>query len=77
MTLTFKKTGRGFAIATFTDTYGKKCSLQESSLATKPCVWLGVGNNRMHLTQEMAAELLGSLAEFVATGTLPYPFKPA
>ncbi len=35
-------TGRGFAIGEFDDLYGAKCSIQESSLADKPAIWLGV-----------------------------------
>jgi hypothetical protein len=36
------KTERGFAISEFTDRYGAKCSLQESSLATENAIWFGV-----------------------------------
>lgn len=36
------KTNRGFAICEFTDRYGKKCSVQKSSLATEDAIWLGV-----------------------------------
>ena len=35
-------TGRGFVIGEFEDLYGVKCSIQESSLADKPALWLGV-----------------------------------
>lgn len=35
-------TERGFALLNFTDLYGKKCSLQESSLATTDAIWFGV-----------------------------------
>lgn len=90
-----KQTGRGFSIAEFTDRYGVKCSIQESSLATEAAIWLGCNdsnpvhlvpgrgwqpvdmpdeysaNTRMHLTQEMVAELLPLLAHFVETGELP------
>ncbi len=34
-------TGRGFARGNFTDRNGVECSLQESSLATERCIWLG------------------------------------
>ncbi len=33
---------RGFLRGEFVDRYGAKCSLQESSLATEACIWLGV-----------------------------------
>lgn len=68
---------RGFMLGEFNDKYNQNCSLQESSAADEHCVWLGVNDgtsdlgSRMHLTQEMAADLLGPLAHFVATGVLP------
>ena len=37
----FTAANRGFLVAEFTDQNGVKCSLQESSLATEACVWLG------------------------------------
>lgn len=38
----FRKTERGFTVANFEDQYGKQCSIQESSLATDRCIWLGI-----------------------------------
>lgn len=35
-------TNRGFVIGEFEDLYGAKCSIQESSLADKSALWLGV-----------------------------------
>lgn len=64
-------TERGFARYEFADHYGAPCSLQKSSLATRDCVWLGAGDGRMHLTQEMVAALLPALMHFAATGELP------
>lgn len=73
---------RNFAYAEFEDRYKQKCSIQKSSLATEDCIWLGVGilvelggtgeeiMGRMHLTQEMAAELIPILQRFVNTGEL-------
>lgn len=63
-------TERGFAIVEFTDRYKFSCSLQKSSLATEDCIWLGVEDNRMHLTQSMVAELLPYLLSFVLNGEL-------
>lgn len=40
--LKFRPTNRGFMQGKFIDLYGAKCSLQESSLATQACIWLGV-----------------------------------
>jgi len=34
-------TNRGFHVVAFLDRNGEECSLQESSLATEHCVWLG------------------------------------
>ncbi len=72
------KTNRGFASGEFEDKYGSKCSIQESSIATEACIWLGVDehfnskvNARMHLTTEMVEELIPVLQHFVKTGYLP------
>jgi hypothetical protein len=76
-----RMTERGFMRGDFVDRYGEKCSIQESSLATEPCIWLGQNEGthhhvtgscsaRMHLTQEMAAELIPLLQRFVAQGGL-------
>ena len=37
-----KKTSRGYNIIEFTDRYGEKCSIQDSSLATEAAIWFGV-----------------------------------
>ena len=37
-----KKTNRGFSLISFTDRYGAKCSLQDSSLATEAALWFGI-----------------------------------
>lgn len=34
-------TGRGFGFFEFTDSYGAECSIQESSSAEEPKIWLG------------------------------------
>ena len=41
-TLKKTKTSRGFGLFKFKDKYGVSCSLQDSSLATEPAIWLGV-----------------------------------
>lgn len=83
----FTKTDRGFTRGEFKDTYGCECSIQQSSIATADCLWLGCDeilrapgfdpiNSRMHLTREMAAELIPPLQHFVETGALePSPKK--
>lgn len=35
-------TERGFIVGYFNDIYGAECSIQESSLADKPAIWLGI-----------------------------------
>jgi hypothetical protein len=70
--LDLKLTERGFAIAEFTDFYGEPCSIQKSSFATKDLIWLGIGANRMHLTQATVADLLLLLHRFVETGELDW-----
>lgn len=54
----------------FLDRDGETCSLQKSSLATDVCIWLGCAPNRMHLTQQMVADMLPLLQRFVETGEL-------
>jgi hypothetical protein len=72
---------RGFLKGAFKDRYGASCSIQKSSLATEDCIWLGADeiseapgvepfNTRMHLTRDMAAELIPLLQHFVDTGEL-------
>jgi hypothetical protein len=72
-------TERGFQVAKFTDLYGSECSIQESSLAFPPAIWLGVDQHyyegaittgRMHLTLDMVKALLPLLQNFVATDEL-------
>lgn len=77
----FGRTERGFEIGRFNDEYGEACSIQKSSLAYPDCIWLGAReildvpeggslNRRMHLTREMASELIEVLQRFVDTGRL-------
>ena len=75
----FKQTKRGQLRADFQDRYGALCSIQESSIPGEDCVWLGVDVNfegeelrhgRMHLTQELARQLLPVLRHFARRGSL-------
>ena len=72
--LNFTPTTRGFLVAIFVDRYQNLCSIQESSLATENCIWLGLdapdAGARMHLTQDMARELAEALVRFADTGNL-------
>ena len=76
-----KPTERGFMRGEFVDRFGAKCSIQKSSMATEDCIWLGCdheivdqhGNQcgaRMHLTREMAMDLVTHLQHFIETGDL-------
>lgn len=77
--------GRGLFGAKFADTYGAACSIQDSSSAMEPGLWLGCDEGmhhfageclaRMHLSQEMAAALVPLLQHFVKHGRLPRPGK--
>lgn len=39
-----EETERGFLKGDFEDRYGHSCSIQESSLATEDCIWLGIND---------------------------------
>ena len=75
-------TQRGFLRGDFRDYNGDPCSIQESSVATEPLLWLGQNSGthrgeeslaRTHLTQGMAAALVPLLQRFVETGRLDEP----
>jgi hypothetical protein len=77
-----KLTERGFQLMEFRDRYDAKCSVQKSSIMGEHCIWLGCEHEtfdqhgspcgaRMHVTQELAAQLIPILQHFVDTGELP------
>ena len=41
------KTNRGFSISSFKDSYGHMCSIQKSSSASEPKIWLGIDNAKI------------------------------
>lgn len=41
------QTGRGFNVYKFKDSYGESCSLQMSSSAMEPKIWLGTDNPKL------------------------------
>jgi hypothetical protein len=45
--MNLEKNQRGFENGKFTDLYGKKCSIQKSSLATDDAIWLGIENPKL------------------------------
>jgi hypothetical protein len=79
--LKVERTDRGFIRYEFTDRYGERCSLQMSSLAEEPAIWLGQNEPtkhhttgdltcRMHLTQDDARWLAIMLRHFADSGEL-------
>jgi len=58
------QTNRGFEILKFTDRYGEKCSLQESSLASEAAIWLGV--------DVATPQIMASQTPEGGTGWVPY-----
>lgn len=75
----FEQTKKGQLRAEFRDRYGALCSIQESSIPGEECVWLGVDvtiegeelrNGRMHLTQDLARQLIPVLRHFARRGSL-------
>ena len=63
-------------VAFFNDFNGQDCSIQKSSLAREECIWLGVRDQRMHLTKEMVEELMPYLRRFIRTGEISDAFVP-
>lgn len=77
-----KKTQRGFGLMEFKDINGDQCSIQESSVATKNCLWLGCDHEtvhpvtgercgaRMHLDVKLAKQIINTLQKWVDSGYL-------
>ncbi len=75
--LEIKPNHRGSPRAEFKDKYESQASIQDSTIAGYPMIWLGVdrdpeGNTgwRMHLTQEMVQDLMPLLTAFIETGSI-------
>ena len=76
--LYYRKTDRGFGIASWYDIYGCPCDLQESSLAhlEQPgasAVGLGIEHHRMHLDRKQVKMLIGMLMEWLDSGSVQDP----
>ncbi len=65
------KTGRGFNLAEFEDTYGAKCSLQKSSSAMEDKIWLGVNDADPKIMVSKARKY--GLEPQGENGWMPYP----
>lgn len=63
-------TPRGFIGYEGKDTRGIEFTIQESSLASDTCIWLGTEPDRMELNKKMVKELLPLLEHFVKYGDL-------
>lgn len=75
--MTVGNTSRGFEVVEFTDRNGQQCSLQQSSVADyeppgSSAIWLGVNDQRMHISLAQVKELLPLLKSWTKTGS----FKP-
>jgi hypothetical protein len=68
---------KGLNCAKFQDHYKEECSLQESSIATEPAIWLGINEPRPFVTVSHAKELGIDTAELGETerlsGWMEYP----
>jgi hypothetical protein len=67
-------TSRGFELIHFMDRYGLECTLQQSSAADcelpgSSAIWLGAGEERMHISREQLKELMRHLWAWVETGS--------
>ena len=75
MKMDVQTTGRGFQRIDFLDHNGRECSLQQSSLALfeppgSSALWLGVGDERMHLETDHVEALIKHLMVWLDTGSL-------
>lgn len=69
-----KITERGFARAEFKDQYGEECSIQESSLATASCIWLGVNEVTPRIMASHAIAMgRADIANGETTGWVDWP----
>lgn len=73
--VTRSMTDRGFAIHRFADSYGMPCSLQMSSAALEPMVWLGVDDARPQILASQAGAHRVQTKR--STGWVPYPVPGA
>lgn len=79
----YRETGRGFGLVEFSDVYGCKCSLQQSSAIDhdehslyKPgssFVWLGVNDPDPKVLKSQAETLGLTLPPGEVSGWMPYP----
>jgi hypothetical protein len=75
MNIEKETTSRGFGLRRFTDLYGSKCSLQESSLATERAIWLGVADADPKVMASEAASIGVQTDETTGWVRYPIPFQ--
>lgn len=63
-------TARGFSLYNFQDRNGEKCSLQQSSIATEDCIWLGIDDADPQIMASDAKKL--GLPTNTDCGWVPY-----
>lgn len=68
------RTPRGFELIEFIDIYDKPCTLQQSSIARRvdpgtSAIWLGQGEDRMHLDRDQVEALCDHLRSWLETGS--------
>jgi len=69
------QTERGFEIIRFEDLSGIECTLQQSSDAIyeqpgSGALWLGIGDDRMHLSEIHVEAIVEHLSAWLETGSL-------
>jgi len=64
-------TNRGFSLIKFKDRYNNDCSIQESSLATEDCIWIGIDDPNPQIMASQAKEFGVETNE--TTGWVDYP----
>lgn len=64
-------TNRGFGLIEFTDSYGEKCSIQESSSASDCAIWLGINEANPIVMASQALEV--GISTHAKVGWIPYP----
>jgi len=69
---TESKTNRGFGLIEFEDCYGKKCSIQQSSIATESCLWLGVDDAEPIIMKSDAQRMGLPLPPGEISGWMPF-----
>lgn len=63
-------TVRNFGIGKFKDAKHQPCSIQESSRADEPHLWLGCDEDRMEINRKTAKQLVKLLNRFIRTGRI-------